>query len=1149
MTDARKALPAGNEFDVTRKSLKCQIAKSLRKDRELWWTSEAREMEKAFATGESRALYQLIRSTGPRKPDPFLMRRRSQRLDQQSAESPVTTVSINSSPYFSDRQVKCDRPVEDSGETDQRVKQIRKTFRPQQKQSGRNRKARSTKTPRSPSDETNSDSDHPEHSSEEWRPAESQSEASLEDFTQQSIRMNTPANKSSVRGTSTGSRNRQCPSKRTTKKRPSAQLESLCHKPRSNKRRITRKPSIQQSSEDDGQATDSAEDGEWEEVDDKVVREVDFMQTLLAAKSEMPNMSFVDHEPAALTVSVPTCASSKKSSSKNPVQAERQARLRKLKEEAYSMHLTHVLSFLTHARWLNLLCDNKLYRALGLSLLDRVDSAMDSSGCFLPPTMWSLDILHACMVAIMTRHCLVDDSNKDASHRSALLVKRITDGCASRRDCLILLVSALRALDFDVRLVVGLTPLALKPTDSHNEVHPSPEAVQDKMHKHTSEKTRNRRIISSSSEDLDFVPSQSRINGIQPEIHTFAEVFIAKENRWVCVDMTPPLGRLDEPQTESSMLYVVGLTTCCSSSPNTRPYVDRSPVDLASRYDPKWCDKSRYDRLSDDKWLQLLSHMRHYFNWDAALRGGSLVPRENDLITVKRDVDDENRIRSLLLSKPLPTRVQDFKNHPLYALQRHLLKFEVIHPPDAIPLGFLRNEPVYSRDCVHLCHTRESWLKEAKILEQRYYFRQPTIVVFFYLKAASDPVDRQALAVSVDHKSLTLLKALYANSRGPVKVYGRLPSELNSWSGIRQGCLLSPFLFNFVIDAIMKDSLPASNVCGVEVLPGRPLTDIEYADDIALLGSDPMVVRPHEKPAKTVKARMSMKRKLLQGSDPTPPTVDIYGSWQVEDYQPPVAQDGVVPRNEHGTIDLFKPSMLPIGCAHLCLTGIQHVAKKLGVDCAPAVIGWTFHGAGWAVPQVHGYVVCKENVAILVDAWRATRMNAAKAAAQERSERAIENWKRLVRGLFLWHRVKAQFALAAMHEKPKSEMKVIMPGKKRRSRKPEDKLKQEESGVAEPVSTTVTIGSVELGSVTGQLGCTSGWQRLGCSAETQSLPLISIKKESSDEKRRRPVATKGPPKRVSTQKKRKTKAVESTSEESNDPETYSSTDTTDEEGF
>ncbi|GAA49196.1 ATP-binding cassette transporter [Clonorchis sinensis] len=65
--DARKSIPAGNEYDGARKSLKRQIVKSLRKDREFWRKSKAREMEKAFATGNSRALYQLIRSTGPRK--------------------------------------------------------------------------------------------------------------------------------------------------------------------------------------------------------------------------------------------------------------------------------------------------------------------------------------------------------------------------------------------------------------------------------------------------------------------------------------------------------------------------------------------------------------------------------------------------------------------------------------------------------------------------------------------------------------------------------------------------------------------------------------------------------------------------------------------------------------------------------------------------------------------------------------------------------------------------------------------------------------------------------------------------------------------------------------------------------------------------
>lgn len=58
-----------------------------------------------------------------------------------------------------------------------------------------------------------------------------------------------------------------------------------------------------------------------------------------------------------------------------------------------------------------------------------------------------------------------------------------------------------------------------------------------------------------------------------------------------------------------------------------------------------------------------------------------------------------------------------YKNHPLYALKRHLLKFEGLYPPDALTLGFVRNEAVYSRDCVHTLHSREIWIKHAKIVK------------------------------------------------------------------------------------------------------------------------------------------------------------------------------------------------------------------------------------------------------------------------------------------------------------------------------------------------------------------------------------------------------------------------------------------------
>ncbi|GAA53566.1 ATP-binding cassette transporter [Clonorchis sinensis] len=67
MIDARKSTPAGNEDDGARKSLKRGIVWSLGQDRELWWTLNPGKMGKAFATVSSRALYQLIQSTDPRK--------------------------------------------------------------------------------------------------------------------------------------------------------------------------------------------------------------------------------------------------------------------------------------------------------------------------------------------------------------------------------------------------------------------------------------------------------------------------------------------------------------------------------------------------------------------------------------------------------------------------------------------------------------------------------------------------------------------------------------------------------------------------------------------------------------------------------------------------------------------------------------------------------------------------------------------------------------------------------------------------------------------------------------------------------------------------------------------------------------------------
>lgn len=55
-----------------------------------------------------------------------------------------------------------------------------------------------------------------------------------------------------------------------------------------------------------------------------------------------------------------------------------------------------------------------------------------------------------------------------------------------------------------------------------------------------------------------------------------------------------------------------------------------------------------------------------------------------------------------------------------------------------------------------------------------------------------------------------------------------------------------------------------------------------------------------------------MSRKIITGLP-----LEVFGPWQVEDYVPPPAVDGKVPRNAYGNVELFKPTMLPKGCVHL----------------------------------------------------------------------------------------------------------------------------------------------------------------------------------------------------------------------------------------
>ncbi|XP_047989781.1 DNA repair protein complementing XP-C cells homolog [Leguminivora glycinivorella] len=331
----------------------------------------------------------------------------------------------------------------------------------------------------------------------------------------------------------------------------------------------------------------------------------------------------------------------------------------------------------------------------------------------------------------------------------------------------------------------------------------------------------------------------------------WCEVFVEELEQWIAVDVVKgQVHCTNEIYSRAThpVCYVVGW--------DNNNYLK----DLTRRYVPHWNTVTRKQR-AEPVW------------WDTAISPwkGPRTPR---------DREEDEALDRMQLDAPLPKSIAEYKNHPLYALKRHLLKYEALYPPDAATLGFVRGEAVYARDCVYICRSRDTWLKEAK------------------------------------------------------------------------------------------------------------------------------VVRLGEKPYKVVKARPKwdkLSNKLI-----TDKPLEIFGPWQVQDYEPPVAENGVVPRNAYGNVELFKACMLPKGTVHIKLPGLNKVAKKLNIDCAPAMTGFDFNG-GWSHPVYDGFVVCQEFEEVITQAWLEDQEEMERREKEKTEARVYGNWKRLIKGLMIKERLKLKY--------------------------------------------------------------------------------------------------------------------------------------------
>lgn len=190
----------------------------------------------------------------------------------------------------------------------------------------------------------------------------------------------------------------------------------------------------------------------------------------------------------------------------------------------------------------------------------------------------------------------------------------------------------------------------------------------------------------------------------------WVEAFNEAAQKWITIDpmvtksLAKPL-KLEPPASDpyNSMSYVVAFED------------DASVRDVTRRYVKAFNAKTRKLRVEStrhgDEW------------WEQTMRAYEKPFLED------RDEAEISELTSKSAAEPMPRNIQDFKDHPIYALERHLRRNEVIFPKRGIGhVGLSKTtaksdnlEPVYRRSDVHVARSADKWYRlgrDVKVGEQ-----------------------------------------------------------------------------------------------------------------------------------------------------------------------------------------------------------------------------------------------------------------------------------------------------------------------------------------------------------------------------------------------------------------------------------------------
>jgi xeroderma pigmentosum group C-complementing protein len=272
-----------------------------------------------------------------------------------------------------------------------------------------------------------------------------------------------------------------------------------------------------------------------------------------------------------------------------------------------------------------------------------------------------------------------------------------------------LFCALLRSLEVDARLVFSLQPLGFDakgagplPEDEIMGVHQ--EEVPGLGENTTTPQRISRMGRPNGSASKGQTPRQR--HAIPRHAVFWVEAFDAAYQKWIPMDpaVTGTIGKgsvfepaLNDP--ENSMTYVIAYERSGAAK------------DVTRRYTKAYIAKTRKSRVESadggDGWYK------------RALR--PFRQRQK----LPRDEIEDGMLLQREISEGMPKNVEDFKNHPVYVLERHLRRDQVLRPKHKVGQisqrggASSRIELVYRRQDVHVVKSADKWFRLGRQIKER----------------------------------------------------------------------------------------------------------------------------------------------------------------------------------------------------------------------------------------------------------------------------------------------------------------------------------------------------------------------------------------------------------------------------------------------